>query len=196
MNTVSYCIGVLAAQTMINELRIKSVDDYVEFISGVKDRYESNISMTPDEINKMLGEYFAGLQEKERRDNEEYLVNNGNLDNVTVTESGLQYEILEKGEGTEHPTPSDNVTVHYEGTFIDGTVFDSSYRRGEPTTFRLDQVILGWTEGLQRMSPGDKFKLTIPYNLAYGEAGANTIPPFSTLVFVVELISIEKNSEE
>jgi len=109
---------------------------------------------------------------------------------VTTTASGLQYEVLTEGSGPK-PSATDNVTVHYKGTLTDGTVFDSSYDRGQPATFPLNRVIPGWTEGVQLMSEGSKYKLTIPPNLGYGAAGAGgKIPPNSTLIFEVELIKI------
>lgn len=115
-----------------------------------------------------------------------------NLKNVDVqaTDSGLQYERLVSGDGTVHPVASDKVLVHYHGTLIDGTVFDSSVNRGEPISFGLSQVIKGWTEGLQLMVEGDKFRLTIPSKLAYGNRGTGGIPPGSVLVFEVELLKI------
>lgn len=120
----------------------------------------------------------------------DFLERNKSVDGVQVTASGLQYKVLEKGNGTETPKASDTVTVHYEGTLINGDVFDSSLQRGQPISFPLNRVIKGWTEGLQLMSPGDKFRLYIPSELAYGKRSAGKIPPNSTLVFDVELISI------
>ena len=109
---------------------------------------------------------------------------------MKVTESGLQYMVLEAGLG-KHPSATDNVKCHYEGRLIDGTVFDSSYRRGEPATFPLNGVISGWTEGLQLMGEGAKFRFFIPYNLAYGSRGAGaSIPPYAALIFDVELIQV------
>lgn len=121
---------------------------------------------------------------------EDYLADNAKKDGVVVTDSGLQYEILTKGEG-KIPTRNDKVRVHYTGELIDGTVFDSSVSRGQPAEFPVTGVIAGWVEALQLMPVGSKWRLTIPQNLAYGERGAGaSIPPFSTLVFEVELLDI------
>ncbi len=111
---------------------------------------------------------------------------------VTTTASGLKYTVLKSGTGTTHPTATDNVTVHYHGTLLNGTVFDSSVDRGEPASFPLNQVIKGWTEGVQLMKVGDKFRFEIPADLAYGAASPSpAIPPNSTLVFEVELLEIK-----
>ena len=126
--------------------------------------------------NRQLGEIF--------------LLENLENDGVQSTASGLQYKVLEAGTGTQHPIATDKVTVHYHGTLIDGTVFDSSVDRGEPITFALNQVIPGWTEGLQLMVEGEKSRLFIPSNLAYGDRSAGKIKPGSTLIFDVELIGI------
>ncbi|MEZ8692365.1 FKBP-type peptidyl-prolyl cis-trans isomerase [Vibrio splendidus] len=122
---------------------------------------------------------------------QQFLVENGAKEGVVTTESGLQYLVLEEGTGTEHPTKNSKVTVHYHGTLIDGTVFDSSVERGEPISFALKQVIKGWQEGLTYMVEGQKVRLFIPSQLAYGEGGSGPIPPSSTLIFDVELISIK-----
>ena len=123
----------------------------------------------------------------------EFLEENAKNDSVVQTESGLQYMVLKEGTGAK-PGPTDNVTVHYTGRLLDGTVFDSSVERGEPATFPLNKVIPGWTEGLQLMSEGAKYRLFIPSELAYGENGAgDKILPNSTLIFDVELIKVEKN---
>jgi len=122
---------------------------------------------------------------------EKFLAENAKREGVKTTASGLQYEVLETTLG-QKPKATDSVKVHYEGTLIDGTVFDSSYRRGEPISFPLNGVIKGWTEGLQLMSVGSKYKLFIPYQLAYGERGAGgSIPPYAALIFTVELLGIE-----
>ncbi|WP_425667042.1 FKBP-type peptidyl-prolyl cis-trans isomerase [Vibrio tubiashii] len=120
-----------------------------------------------------------------------FLLENQKKDGVVMTETGLQYEVLHKGEGNEHPTPSSKVKVHYHGTLLDGTVFDSSVERGEPISFKLNQVIKGWQEGLTYMSVGDKFRLYIPSQLAYGKNGTGPIPPAATLIFDVELLEIQ-----
>jgi len=120
----------------------------------------------------------------------EFLAENAQQEGVESTASGLQYKVLTKGTGEMHPTASSNVQVHYHGTLIDGTVFDSSVDRGEPISFGLKQVISGWTEGLQLMVEGDKFRFYIPSNLAYGNRGAGKIPAGSLLIFEVELIAI------
>ena len=129
---------------------------------------------------------YATVKEK----GEAFLKTNAALEGVTVTESGLQYSVITAGDGAK-PAASDRVTVHYRGSLIDGTEFDSSYSRGEPATFGLNQVIPGWTEGVQLMNLGSKFKFVIPSQLGYGERGAgNSIGPFETLVFEVELLEI------
>ncbi len=120
-----------------------------------------------------------------------FLEKNQNEEGVMTTESGLQYKVLEKGEGSEQPSATSKVKVHYHGTLINGQVFDSSVDRGQPISFGLNQVIPGWTEGLQMMSVGDKFRLFIPANLAYGSGGAGKIPGNSALIFDVELLGIE-----
>ncbi len=125
-----------------------------------------------------------------RKRGEDYLKSNAEKEGVQITESGLQYEVITTADGAR-PKATDNVTVHYRGTLIDGTEFDSSYSRGEPTSFTLNQVIPGWTEGLQLMGIGSKYRFAIPFNLGYGERGAGgQIGPFETLIFEVELISI------
>jgi peptidylprolyl isomerase len=122
----------------------------------------------------------------------EFLENNKNAEGVQVTDSGLQYLVLNEGSGDTHPGPTDKVKVHYHGTFIDGKVFDSSVDRGQPIDFGLNQVISGWTEGLQLMVVGEKTRLFIPSDLAYGDRGAGPIPAGSTLIFDVELLGINE----
>ena len=128
---------------------------------------------------------------KAKEEGEKFLAENAKRPGVKVTSSGLQYEVLDATLG-QKPKATDTVRVHYEGTLPDGTVFDSSYKRGEPISFPLNGVIAGWTEGLQLMSVGSKYKLFIPYNLGYGERGAGaSIPPYAALIFTVELLGIE-----
>lgn len=126
-----------------------------------------------------------------KKENEEFLANNKGKEGIQVTASGLQYKVITEGKG-EIPTKESRVKVHYKGTLIDGTQFDSSYDRKEPTTFRADQVIKGWTEALTMMPVGSKWELYIPQELAYGSREAGKIKPFSTLIFEVELLEIEK----
>lgn len=142
-------------------------------------------------INEVRTAKAAADAEKAKADGVAFLAENAKQEGVTTTESGLQYQVLQAGEG-DKPTAEDSVTVHYKGTLTDGTPFDSSYDRGEPATFPLGGVIAGWTEGVQLMSPGAKFKFTIPAELAYGERATGNIPAHSTLVFEVELIEVAK----
>ncbi len=131
-------------------------------------------------------------EDPNKRDGEKFLAENAKKEGVVTTESGLQYLVLKEGNDV-HPTATDEVTVHYTGKLINGKVFDSSVERGEPATFALNQVIKGWTEGLQLMGEGAQYRFFIPYNLAYGERGAgNDIPPYSMLIFDVELIKVGK----
>ena len=156
---------------------------------------EKEISDTLAAYQKKMMEKAAAKAEKEDKErgvaNKKLLETNGKKAGVVTTASGLQYEILTQGKGAK-PKAGDNVKVHYEGKLTDGTIFDSSRQRGEPVTFRLDQVIPGWTEGLQLMPVGSIYRFTIPANLAYGEQGAGPIPPNSVLTFEVELLGIEK----
>ena len=136
-------------------------------------------------------DFVMNMSAKAKEEGEKFLAENGKREGVQTTASGLQYEVLESSIG-QKPKATDKVKVHYEGTLIDGTVFDSSYKRGEPISFPLNGVIKGWTEGLQLMSIGSKYKFFIPYQLAYGERGAGaSIPPYAALIFTVELLGIE-----
>ena len=149
------------------------------------------IVLFQEEIRKFFSELEAKIAGEAKAAGEAFLAENAKREGVKVTESGLQYEVLEATIG-QKPKATDKVRVHYEGTLIDGTVFDSSYKRGESITFGLNQVIKGWTEGLQLMSIGSKYKLYLPYQLAYGERGAGAnIPPYAALIFTVELLGIE-----
>ncbi len=121
----------------------------------------------------------------------EFLAQNKTKENILSTDSGLQYEVLSRGDGDIHPSPQSKVKVHYHGTLLDGTVFDSSVKRGTPISFGLNQVIRGWTEGVQLMKQGDKFRFYIPAHLGYGNRGAGQIGPGALLIFEVELLAIE-----
>lgn len=140
-------------------------------------------------LNDKLAAEEAGRAEKMQKEGSEFLTQNAMRSEIKVTESGLQYEVLTEGSGNK-PGSTDKVRVHYHGTFTDGKVFDSSVQRGQPAEFPVNGVIAGWVEALQLMPEGSKWKLYIPYNLAYGERGAGSIPPYSTLVFEVELLNI------
>jgi len=166
-----------------------------EFTQGIKDvLYDSTPRYTIEEAYQIFGEAFRSLaekrDEKSKQAENEFLAENSKKPGVTVTSSGLQYEVISEGKGRK-PTASDTVRVHYEGALTNGTVFDSSYSRGEPIEFPLNGVIPGWTEGLQLMNVGSKYRLIIPSDLGYGSQGAGQqIPPFSTLIFEVELLDI------
>lgn len=154
--------------------------------------------VTPDQINEAFQEINQRIQAQQAEqaktmsaEGEKFLADNAQRDEVTVTASGLQYEIINEGSG-EKPTAESTVSTHYHGTLIDGTVFDSSYERGQPAEFPVNGVIAGWTEALQMMPVGSKWRLYVPYNLAYGERGAGgAIGPYATLVFDVELLEIK-----
>lgn len=142
--------------------------------------------LTMEQVQKKAEE----MAMKHKTEQLAWLEENAKQDGITVLDSGLQYRVIEEGEG-KSPEETSMVTVHYKGTMIDGTQFDSSYDRGEPAKFPLDGVIKGWTEGVQLMKEGAKYEFFIPYDLAYGERGSRSIPPFSTLVFTVELVSVD-----
>lgn len=194
MESISYALGILFAKNLqdqgLNEI---STDDMAQ---GLAEQMAASASMTPEQANTMVGEFFKEKKEAAgaaaKADSEAFLAENAKNKDVTVTASGLQYTHLTVGEG-DHPTAASTVTVHYRGTLIDGTEFDSSYKRGEPISFPLGGVIKGWTEGLQLMKPGGKTKFYIPQELAYG-ANPNPngpIPPYAALIFEVELISFQ-----
>ena len=140
-----------------------------------------------DKLNKAKEEKF----EATKKEGADFLAANAKEENVVSLPSGLQYKVITMGNGAK-PTATQNVTCHYEGSLINGTIFDSSVKRGQPATFPLNRVISGWTEGLQLMPVGSKYKLYIPYQLGYGMRGAGSIPPGAALIFEVELLDIKK----
>jgi FKBP-type peptidyl-prolyl cis-trans isomerase FkpA len=166
-----------------------------EFAQGIKDiLYDSTPRYTNEEAYQIFSEAFMSLAEKREIKNKQaendFLAKNSKKPGINVTGSGLQYEVISEGMG-RRPAATDTVRVHYEGTLTDGTVFDSSYSHGEPIEFPLNGVIPGWTEGLQLMNVGSKYRLIIPSDLGYGSQGAGQqIPPYSTLIFQVELLDI------
>ena len=194
MDKISYAIGLSMGQNLMGS-GVTSLE-YADLAAGIKDVLEKNQpQISYQEAQQVLGKFFSELEAKiageAKAAGEAFLAENAKREGVKVTESGLQYEVLEATIG-QKPKATDKVRVHYEGTLIDGTIFDSSYKRGESITFGLNQVIKGWTEGLQLMSIGSKYKLYLPYHLAYGERGAGAnIPPYAALIFTVELLGIE-----
>lgn len=193
MNKISYALGLgIGHQLKSMNIEDFSVEDFAKSISDVMSGKET--AMTSQEAQMMLNEYFQKKEKEQAQtaiaEGKVYLEENAKRDGVTQTKSGLQYEVLTEGTG-KSPKATDTVRCHYEGRLLDGTVFDSSYKRGEPADFGLNQVIPGWTEGVQLMKEGAKYRFHIPYLLAYGERGAGAqIPPYSTLVFDVELIKV------
>ena len=196
MEQVSYII----ASNMAKNLKSQGLDtiDASSVAQAFTDVFEGNESaISEEESNEIMKEFsekmMAREAEKSAKANEAgkaYLAENGAKDGVITTKSGLQYEVITSGDGAK-PTTADQVTVHYHGMLTDGTVFDSSVERGQPISFGVNGVIAGWTEALQMMPVGSKWKLYIPYNLAYGERGAGqSIGPYSTLIFEVELLKI------
>ena len=194
MDKISYALGLSMGQNLLGS-GVTSLN-YADLAAGIKDVLEKNQpQISYQEAQTVLNKFFSELEEKlvgeAKASGEAFLAENAKREGVKVTDSGLQYEVLEETIG-QKPKATDKVRVHYEGTLIDGTVFDSSYKRGESITFGLNQVIKGWTEGLQLMSIGSKYKLYLPYQLAYGERGTGAnIPPYSALIFTVELLGIE-----
>ena len=193
MEKVSYSLGVNVAKSVKNQ-GLTSIDSEA-IAQAFTDVFEGNeLKISEQESNLILQDYFGKLAKEAQSANveagEKFLAENAKRDGVTTTATGLQYEVLAEGSG-DSPKETDQVTVHYHGTLIDGTVFDSSVERGQPATFPVNGVIPGWVEALQLMKPGAKYKLFIPSNLAYGERGAGgSIGPNATLIFEVELISI------
>jgi FKBP-type peptidyl-prolyl cis-trans isomerase len=188
----SYGLGMLVGERVLKQYGDVNYD---LVLAGMKAQHqEMDTLLTLEEAGNVLNAHaekqFAEQSAGNRKRGEDYLKSNAEKEGVTVTESGLQYSVLTAADG-DKPKATDEVTVHYRGTLIDGTEFDSSYSRGSPTSFTLNQVIPGWTEGLQLMSVGSKYRFVIPFGLAYGERGAGgQIGPFETLIFEVELLEI------
>lgn len=171
MDNTSYAIGRNIGQ-QLKHIGLPTNLVIEDFLAGIRDTMDGK------------------LDEATRKEGEQFLAENAKREGVKQTASGLQYEVLTEGTGKQ-PKAENTVRCHYEGRLIDGTVFDSSYKRGEPADFGLRQVIKGWTEGVQLMKEGAKFRFFIPYNLAYGENGAGAnIPPYAALIFDVELIKV------
>ncbi len=195
MNKISYALGLGIAQ-QLKSMGIEdfSVEDFSQSVSDVL--ADKTPAMTSREAQELLNDYFQKKQreqaEKAIAEGKVFLEANAKKEGVTQTKSGLQYEVLSQGKGGKSPKATDTVVCHYEGRLVSGKVFDSSYERNQPAEFALNQVIPGWTEGLQLMAEGDKYRFYIPYLLGYGEQGAGpSIPPYSTLVFDVELIGVK-----
>lgn len=193
MKKISYALGLGIGQ-QLKSMNIENFDakEFCRSIEDVMNGRETDFSAR--EAQAMLSEYFEKKQAEEAQANiaagKAYLEENGKREGVITTKSGLQYEVLTEGTG-KSPKATDKVRCHYEGRLTDGSVFDSSYQRGEPADFGLNQVIPGWTEGVQLMKEGAKYRFHIPYLLGYGERGAGaSIPPYATLVFDVELIEV------
>ena len=202
MYKLSYALGMSMGHNFTGT-GIKTLNS-ADFAAGVASVYDGvKPEMTFDEAKRIVNEYFAKLEaemqaeaakqgEVNRKNGEAFLTENAKREGIKVTESGLQYEVLESGKG-DSPKASDNVEVHYTGKLIDGTVFDSSVERGVPASFGVTQVIPGWVEALQLMHEGDKWRLYIPSDLAYGPNGAGgVIGPNMTLIFDVELLRVIK----
>lgn len=201
MDKVSYALGLgIGHQLKAMGGNKLVIDDLAQAIKDVIN--DATTQMDIKEAQIIASNFMAEVEEENKKKREEigamlrvageqFLADNAKKEGVVVLPSGLQYEVLTEGCG-RNPKAIDNVKCHYEGRLIDGTVFDSSYRRGTPAVFGLNQVIAGWTEGVQLMQEGAKYRFFIPYNLAYGANGAgDSIPPYSALIFEVELISIE-----
>ena len=197
MDKFSYSIGLGIGQNLSSMgIANLSVDDFAQAIKDVLEGNQTAISH--QEAREIVNKYFEELEQKMNAANIEtgkkFLEENKKRAGVVTLPSGLQYEVINKGTGKKAKA-TDQVKCHYEGTLIDGTEFDSSYKRKEPTTFRANQVIKGWTEALTMMPVGSKWELYIPQELAYGSRDQGQIKPFSTLIFEVELLSIEKDKK-
>jgi|WetSurMetagenome_2_1015567.scaffolds.fasta_scaffold40457_5 FKBP-type peptidyl-prolyl cis-trans isomerase len=198
-DTVSYYLG-LTYGNGIKQAKIDSLFNAEAFLRGIHQATkEDSLPVSSFVIQNFLNKFFSELQQKQVKkqykdyieQNKVFLETNAKKDSVKTLPSGLQYVVLKEGSGKK-PTLSDRIKVHYTGTLIDGTVFDSSYKRNQPAEFGVGQVIPGWTEALQLMSVGSKYRIFIPENLAYGSQApqGSAIKPYSTLIFVVELLEI------
>ena len=193
MDKFSYGLGMGIGQNLLSMgVKDMNVEDFVKGLKDVLTGAKTEISHS--EAQSVVNDHFRKLAEEAYEQNkasgEAFLANNAKKEGVVVLPSGLQYEVITEGNGKK-PSATDRVQCHYEGTLIDGTIFDSSIKRGEPAVFGVNQVIKGWVEALQLMQEGAKWRLYIPYDMAYGEHGAGEmIPPYSALVFDVELIKV------
>ena len=201
MDKLSYALGIgIGSQLAGMGAKELNIDDFAQAIKDVISG--AGLKVDNAEAQTLVQNFFQEQEAKQqaaaaeagkaaKAAGEAFLAENAKKDGVVTLPSGLQYQVLKEGNGKK-PSATDQVVCHYEGTLIDGTVFDSSYKRNEPATFGLNQVIAGWTEGVQLMSEGAKYRFFIPYNLAYGERGAGAqIPPFAALVCDVELIQVK-----
>lgn len=194
IKNVSYCVGLSVAESLIHQ-DLDTLDP-IAFSEGIATVFEKKSpKFTPEEANKMIQQYMQRISEEKfsvyQKEGEDFLAANKAKAGVHTTPSGLQYEVIEEGTGSL-PTQDSTVEVHYHGTLIDGTVFDSSIQRGQTATFGVTQVIKGWTEALQLMKEGAKYRLYIPQELAYGANPhpGGAIKPFMALIFDVELVKI------
>lgn len=200
-DSISYIIGVDIANSLKN-VGVEEIN-YNNFVAGLNDAMEENeLKIEEAKLKPYMQQYFAKLQEKKRQemeikkvqnleDGKKFLEENKEKEGIIVTESGLQYEIIEEGTG-KSPEETSLVVCHYKGTFLDGTEFDNSYKNDKPAEFKLNGVIKGWTEGVQLMKEGAKYKFYIPAELAYGERGRPNIEPNMALVFEIELIEVKE----
>lgn len=201
MDKLSYALGLgIGRQLAQMGAEQLSIDDFAQAIKDVV--AGEQLKLDEAEAQVIVQEFFQKQEEKQRaaaaemgkkakEEGEKYLAENAKKEGVVTLPSGLQYLVIKEGNG-KRPKATDKVKCHYEGMLVDGTLFDSSVQRGEPATFPLNQVIAGWTEGLQLMPEGSKYRFFIPYTLGYGERGAGaSIPPFAALVFDVELIEVQ-----
>lgn len=194
-DSAAYAIGMQIGGNLVQQ-GLDTIFNPEMIAAGLKDQMNKETILKMEQTDKLIQDFFndmmASKSKGKKEEGEKFLAENAKRQGVITTPSGLQYEVLVQGNGPK-PTATSTVKVHYKGTLIDGTVFDSSYDRGQPISFPLNGVIQGWTEGLQLMPVGSKYKFYIPYNLAYGERGAGqVIGPFETLIFEVELLAIEK----